>query len=58
MFNSEFNHLAKNPGLDLYPAPLRPAIDAINDLVYNAINNGVYRCGFASKQEPYEEVSG
>jgi hypothetical protein len=56
MLNAEFNGIARNPGLDLYPAHLRASIDEANELVYDAINNGVYKCGFAKKQGPYDEV--
>ncbi|GAA1559128.1 glutathione S-transferase family protein [Streptomyces globosus] len=41
---------------DLYPAPLREEIDAVNELVYRDVNNGVYRAGFAGSQEAYEEA--
>ncbi|KAG1669056.1 hypothetical protein FOA52_003974 [Chlamydomonas sp. UWO 241] len=56
MLNSEFNAIAKNPDLDLYPEPLRAAIDAVNEWVFPAINMGVYRCGFAKAQGPYEQA--
>ncbi|WVZ76759.1 hypothetical protein U9M48_024701 [Paspalum notatum var. saurae] len=56
MLNTEFNDVAGNPGLDLYPPHLRESIDEINELVYDAINNGVYKCGFAKKQGPYDEA--
>lgn len=55
MFNSAFNSITGNT-LDLYPEALRPAIDAINDRVYPTVNNGVYRCGFATSQEAYDEA--
>ena len=56
MLNTEFNEWAGNPDLDYYPEPLRPEIDRLNELVYDSINNGVYRAGFASTQAAYEEA--
>ncbi len=57
MFNSAFDGAgAGNPALDLYPEALRDEIDAINEPIYNHVNNGVYRCGFARSQEAYDEA--
>lgn len=56
MFNTEFNEIAENGDLDLYPSHLQAVIDEVNELVYDAINNGVYKCGFAKKQAPYDEA--
>jgi putative glutathione S-transferase len=53
MLNSEFKGIAGDD-VDFYPAPLRAEIDRVNETVYAAINNGVYRCGFARSQEAYE----
>lgn len=55
MFNSAFDELTGNT-LDLYPAPLRTDIDAWNERIYPAVNNGVYRAGFATTQTAYEEA--
>jgi len=55
MFNSAFDDLTGND-LDLYPAPLRGEIDALNERIYPAVNNGVYRAGFATSQKAYEEA--
>ncbi|MDV7338412.1 glutathione S-transferase family protein [Terasakiella sp. A23] len=52
MLNSEFGE----HGTDYYPEHLRPQIDEINTLIYNNINNGVYKTGFATTQEAYEEA--
>ncbi len=56
MFNAEFQDLANNPGLDLYPEHLRESIDEINTWVYEEINNGVYRAGFARTQKAYSSA--
>ncbi|MEM9621220.1 MAG: glutathione S-transferase family protein [Pseudomonadota bacterium] len=55
MFNSAFNHLTGNEA-DFYPTPLRAEIDALNERIYNNINNGVYRAGFATSQSAYAEA--
>ncbi|MFC6694134.1 glutathione S-transferase family protein [Pseudomonas lini] len=55
MFNSAFDDLTGND-LDFYPAPLRAEIDALNERIYPAVNNGVYRAGFATSQQAYEEA--
>ena len=44
-------------GLDLRPEPLRAEMDAWNDRIYNTVNNGVYRCGFARSQAAYAEAA-
>lgn len=55
MFNSAFDDLTGNRN-DYYPEALRSEIDAINEPVYKFVNNGVYRAGFATTQEAYEEA--
>ncbi len=55
MFNSEFDEFTDISD-DYYPAAYRNEIDRINSFVYKNINNGVYRCGFATTQEAYEEA--
>ncbi|MBN9243499.1 MAG: glutathione S-transferase family protein [Mesorhizobium sp.] len=55
MLNSAFDEWG-DAGVDFYPEPLRQEIDAINATVYPAINNGVYRAGFATTQAAYEEA--
>jgi putative glutathione S-transferase len=56
MLNSAFD-AAGARGPDFYPERLRRQIDAINDRVYNTVNNGVYKAGFARTQEAYEEAA-
>ena len=55
MLNSAFNGLTGNED-DYYPEALRGQIDAINQRVYDTVNNGVYKAGFASTQSAYEEA--
>jgi glutathionyl-hydroquinone reductase len=55
MFNSGFGNLA-DPSIDLYPEDSREEIDALNDQLYRRLNNGVYRAGFATTQQAYEEA--
>lgn len=54
-FNQAFNRLTGDTQ-DFYPEALRTKIDALNDRVYNAVNNGVYKCGFATSQAAYEQA--
>ncbi len=55
MFNSAFDELTGNRD-DYYPQALRAEIDTINERIYAKVNNGVYRCGFATTQEAYDEA--
>ncbi|MDV5861623.1 glutathione S-transferase family protein [Pseudomonas mendocina] len=55
MLNSAFDGLTGND-LDFYPEPLSERIDQLNERIYPAVNNGVYRAGFATTQEAYEEA--
>jgi len=55
MFNGAFGRFT-NERTDYYPAQLREEIDRVNAFVYENINNGVYRAGFATSQEAYEEA--
>lgn len=55
MFNSAFDGVGARPG-DYAPAELLPEIDAINARIYDTVNNGVYKAGFATRQEAYEEA--
>jgi len=55
MLNSAFDEWG-NAELDLYPQELRTEIDKLNAPIYDTVNNGVYRCGFAITQEAYEQA--
>lgn len=56
MLTSAFDGVGARAG-DYYPADLRDEIDAVNELVYPRVNNGVYRAGFATSQEAYDEAA-
>ncbi|QDG76427.1 glutathione S-transferase family protein [Labrenzia sp. PHM005] len=55
MFNTAFNHLTGSEA-DYYPEGLRDQIDAINEPIYHTVNNGVYKAGFATTQDAYDEA--
>ena len=57
MFNNAFDEIGAKPG-DFYPAALRGEIDALNERIYATVNNGVYKAGFATTQDAYEEAVG
>ena len=56
MLNREFDAFAARRLPDLYPGALRREIDAVNERVYRTVNNGVYRAGFATAQDKYDEA--
>jgi putative glutathione S-transferase len=56
MLNGAFDRVGAR-GPDFYPESLRPQIDAINERVFETVNNGVYKAGFARTQEAYEEAA-
>jgi putative glutathione S-transferase len=55
MLNTAFDAFT-NVHTDYYPGPVRADIDRLNDLVYKNVNNGVYRAGFATSQDAYEQA--
>lgn len=55
MLNSAFNHITGNTD-DYWPQDLRAAIETVNDRIYNTLNNGVYKSGFAAAQTAYSEA--
>ena len=56
MFNSAFGRLARNSRVDLFPADLDPAHPHLAQTIYEDVNNGVYRAGFATRQSSYEQA--
>lgn len=55
-FSTEWRAFHRDGAPDLYPEALRGEIDGVNDLVFRDVNNGVYRCGFATSQVAYAEA--
>lgn len=54
MLNKSFNDFATNPSLDLEPPELKDEMKSVDSWIYDTLNNGVYRCGFASTQKAYD----
>lgn len=57
MLNSAFDHITGNTA-DYWPEALRQDIAPVNDRIYDTFNNGVYRCGFATTQDAYDDAIG
>ncbi|MBZ4288716.1 glutathione S-transferase family protein, partial [Mycobacterium tuberculosis] len=55
MFNTAFDGLGARAG-DYYPPALREQIDELNGWIYDNVNNGVYKAGFATSQQAYDEA--
>jgi glutathionyl-hydroquinone reductase len=56
ILNAAFNSFIPDSDRDFYPENLKPTIDDWNEKIYHAVNNGVYRCGFAQTQEAYDRA--
>jgi len=56
MFNNVFNKFARNKEVDLFPKGVEAEHNKLNDFLYDNINNGVYRAGFATRQQVYERA--
>ncbi|TFJ82655.1 hypothetical protein NSK_006079 [Nannochloropsis salina CCMP1776] len=56
MLNDQFNEWAMNPNLNLFPYELGKALDQYGDWLHETLNDGVYKCGFATSQPAYEEA--
>jgi putative glutathione S-transferase len=56
MFNQAFNEFAGNKNADFFPKNMEPEHTNLSSFLYNNINNGVYRAGFATRQHPYERA--
>jgi putative glutathione S-transferase len=54
--STEWSAYHRDGAPDLYPKPLRDEIDEVAELVFRDVNNGVYRCGFATSQDAYEQA--
>ncbi len=57
MFETQFDAVGDRGALDLYPPEHRTEIDALNEWIYETLNNGVYKAGFATDQRVYEEAA-
>lgn len=57
MFNSAFNDLTGNTD-DFWPSEMRDDIEVVNDRIYDTVNNGVYKAGFATTQDAYDSAVG